>query len=113
MSRSRSTLSVPTNRTRTPQELNEPTPVHRNRVPGGGYVIREEPARTTRGAPYVVRLIRYPGPSYGVVAARKGGGGIAEYRAARAGNAAMVFELYLAGIFDLSTRLADLPGGVG
>ena len=38
---------------------------------------------------------------------------VAEYTARRQGNAAIVFELYSNGIFDLSTPLADLPPLLG
>jgi hypothetical protein len=54
-------------------------------------------------------------PAYRHLEARRKLGGelIAEYTAASPGNAAMVFEAFLAGIFDLSTPLSALPWDLG
>jgi hypothetical protein len=77
--------------------------------------VREGEYRTNQGAVIVVREWWHKEkgrPAYRHLEARRKLGGelIAEYTAASPGNPAMVFEAFLAGIFDLSTPLSACCG---
>jgi hypothetical protein len=82
----------------------------------GASLVREAQYRTTRGALLAVREWwnkRRGSNAYRMVQATGSSGIVAEYTARRQGNAAIVFELYTNGIFDLSTPLAELPPLLG
>jgi hypothetical protein len=81
----------------------------------GATLVREEESRTHRGATVTIRewWHRAKGQApYRFVEARSGSGLLGEYTTAVRGNAAIVFEAFLAGVYDLSTPLADLPPGL-
>jgi hypothetical protein len=83
----------------------------------GASLVRESESRTERGTAITIREWwnrRKGSNAYRVVQAiRSSGGVLAEYTARSKGNAAMVFESYEAGIFDLSTPLADIGPDLG
>ena len=82
------------------------------RLSNGDRVLREDEARTPRGVKYRVQLLRHAPtgsqPGYTVTASA----GRGEYHTEHAGNAAMVFACFLAGVLDRETPLAILPGGL-
>ena len=79
----------------------------------GATCVREGEHRTDRGAKLTIREWwnrRRGAGAYRVIqAARARGEVVSEYTARSRGNAAMIFELYLDGIFDLATPLSELP----
>jgi hypothetical protein len=81
----------------------------------GATLVREAESRTARGATVTVRewWHRAKGHApYRYVEARSHTL-LGEYTTAVRGNAAMVFESFLAGVYDLSTPLGELPAGLG
>jgi hypothetical protein len=82
----------------------------------GASLVRAAESRTPRGALLAIREWwnrRKGSNAYRMIQATGSSGVVAEYTARRQGNAAIVFELYSNGIFDLSTLLADLPPLLG
>jgi len=82
----------------------------------GASLLREGEHRTVRGGIVTIREWwnrRRRTNAYRLVQATSSTGVIAEYFANRPGNAAIVFELYSAGIFDLSTTPHNVPPLLG
>ena len=83
----------------------------------GATMVREAKHRTGKGAIVVVREWWHRprgGRPYRYVDARRPDGQLlAEYTANVRGNAAVVFEAFAAGVFDLGMPLAEMPAGLG
>src|SRR5262245_6924911 len=80
---------------------------------GGIRVMQETEARTARGTMYTIQVQRHVSgtkPCYVVKAASNDGRLLAEKTLTVLGNAAMVAELFQAGVFDTQIPVADLPG---
>jgi hypothetical protein len=78
-------------------------------------VIKTEDARTSRGAKIKVRLVRRRlTETFYTVEARYADSGaiLAEHTTSDPASAAMASAAYVAGVYDLSTPLADLPPGL-